>query len=158
MGTVLARLGRSIESQGAELRFFLRTLRLLFFASPRAWRFRLPLLSEQLGRSGILTIPIATLMSTLIGMILVLETAPVFANYGQTSLVAGLVGAATAKALGPLVTAIIVTGRVGAAYTAEIGTMNVNEELLAAETMAVNPVDLSSSSPASWRWRSRCRA
>ncbi|NUQ35167.1 MAG: ABC transporter permease, partial [Planctomycetaceae bacterium] len=57
-----------------------------------------------------------------------------------TRFVAGLVGLSITRTLGPVLTAIIFTGRVGAAYTAELGTMKVSDELLALETMGISSI------------------
>jgi len=76
----------------------------------------------------------------LVGVILVLQTAYQLQRYDQVHLVAGLVAVSVARELGPLLTAILITGRVGAAFTAELGTMKVAEEILALEVMAVHPV------------------
>ncbi len=130
-----------LEDWGASLRFFLRTLSTLFLGGGRAWRFRIPLVLDQIRRTGVMSVPIVLLVAGLTGMILVLQTAYQLARFGQVELVASLVGVSVTRELGPLMTAIIVAGRVGAAFTAELGTMNVNREILAAETMAVDPVD-----------------
>lgn len=90
--------------------------------------------------TGVRSLPIVLLIGCLTGIILSLETARQLQRFGQVHLVAGLVALSMARSLGPLLTAIVVTGRVGAAYTAELGTMKVSEEILALEIMAVNPV------------------
>ena len=132
-----------IEGTGASFRFFWRGVTTaLFGISFSVLRFRVPLVFEQIRRAGIMSLPIVLLVAGLIGFILVLQTAYQLAKFGQVNLVASLVGISVTRELGPLMTAIIVTGRVGAAYTAELGTMNVNEEILAAETMAIDPVEL----------------
>ncbi len=89
---------------------------------------------------GIKSVLIVAIVNFLIGATLVLQTGDVLARYGQTSKVPGLVAVAMASELGPLMTAILVTGRVGAAFTASLGTMAVSEEILALETMGINPV------------------
>lgn len=132
---------RSVESIGASSRFFLRTVRTGLTLSKQVWRFRLPLLWEQIRRTGVMSLPIVMLVAGLIGFILVLQTAYQLEKFGQVDLVASLVGVSVTRELGPLMTSIIVTGRVGAAFTAELGTMKVNSEILAAETMAIDPVE-----------------
>ena len=84
--------------------------------------------------------PIVVLIAVLVGSILVLQTAYQLQRYGQVRLVAGLVAVSVSRELGPLLTAILITGRVGAAFTAELGTMKVAEEILALEVMAIHPV------------------
>ncbi len=97
-------------------------------------------LFRQLDTVGTRSIGIVALVSFLTGVILVLQSAPQLSDYGQLSLVPGLVAFSMVRELGPVMTAIVITGRVGAAYTAELGTMKVGEEVLALETMALNPV------------------
>ena len=89
---------------------------------------------------GLRSFGIVFLVAMLIGAILVLQTADVLKEYGQLAKVPGLVAISMTKELGPLMTAIVLTARVGAAYTAGLGTMKVSEEILALETMAINPV------------------
>ncbi|MCZ6691241.1 MAG: ABC transporter permease [Planctomycetota bacterium] len=97
-------------------------------------------LMEEMNESGVRSIPIVCLVSALIGTILVLQTAYQLERYGQKNLVAAGVAVSLTRELGPLMTAIVVTGRVGAGFAAQIGTMKVSEELLALRTMAINPV------------------
>ncbi len=90
--------------------------------------------------TGYRSLPIVLLIGALAGIILALETGGQLKRFGQVQLVAGLVALSMARSLGPLLTAIVITGRVGAAYTAELGTMKVSEEILALEVMAINPI------------------
>jgi phospholipid/cholesterol/gamma-HCH transport system permease protein len=94
----------------------------------------------QMDRTGARSLPIIMLVAALVGMTLVAQTVPTLANFNQQSMVAGIVGVSICRTLGPVLAAIVFTGRVGAAYTAEIGTMKVSEELLALETMGIPPV------------------
>ena len=91
-------------------------------------------------QAGVRSFGIIALVAFLVGLTLVLQTIIVMERYGQREMIAGVVGVSMARELGPLVTAIIFTGRVGAAWTAELGTMKVQEEILALETMGINPV------------------
>ncbi len=95
---------------------------------------------RQMYAGGVGSMPIVVLVSALIGFILVIQTAAAFLEYGQGHLVAAGVAMSVTKEMGPLMTAIVVIGRVGAGYSAAIGTMKVNEEILALETMAIDPV------------------
>ncbi len=97
-------------------------------------------LIRQMDRTGARSLPIVVLVSALVGMTLVAQTVPTLAQFGQTQVVAGIVGVSITRSLGPVLTAIIFTGRVGAAFTAEIGTMKVSEEILALETMGIRPI------------------
>ncbi|MGE3850211.1 MAG: MlaE family ABC transporter permease [Planctomycetota bacterium] len=91
-------------------------------------------------QAGVRSFGIIALVAFLVGLTLVLQTIIVMESYGQRTMVAGVVGVSMTRELGPLITAIIFTGRVGAAWTAELGTMKVQEEILALETMGINPV------------------
>jgi phospholipid/cholesterol/gamma-HCH transport system permease protein len=101
-----------------------------------AWQSLIRLMYD----TGVRSLAIVVLIGALAGVILSLETGVQLKRFGQVHLVAGLVALSMARSLGPLLTAIVVTGRVGAAYTAELGTMKVSEEILALEVMAVDPV------------------
>ena len=95
---------------------------------------------KQMSGTGVDTLPIIGMVSFLVGLTLVLQSIFVLARSGQEDLVGGIVAISMTRELGPLITAIIFTGRVGAAYTAELGTMKISEEILALETMAINPI------------------
>ena len=94
----------------------------------------------QMVRVGILSVPIVTLVLFCIGAILSLQIAPILRKYGATSQVADIISIATFRELGPLVSAIVLTGFAGASIAAEIGTMVVSEELEALEAQAISPI------------------
>jgi phospholipid/cholesterol/gamma-HCH transport system permease protein len=89
---------------------------------------------------GVGAIPVVSLISFFVGLILALQAAYELRNIGALHLVAGTVALAVTRELGPLMTAVVVVGRSGSAFAAEIGTMKVNEEIDALETMALEPV------------------
>ena len=89
---------------------------------------------------GVEAVPIVSLISFFVGTILALQGAYQLRKLGALQLVADAVAIVVTRELGPLMTAIIVIGRSGSAFAAEIGTMKVNEELDALETMALEPV------------------
>jgi phospholipid/cholesterol/gamma-HCH transport system permease protein len=89
---------------------------------------------------GIDSIPIVAMISIFIGLVLALQGAYELKTYGATYLVTALVGVTMTRELGPLMTAIIIAGRSGSAFAAEIGTMKVAEELDALEVMGLNQV------------------
>jgi phospholipid/cholesterol/gamma-HCH transport system permease protein len=98
------------------------------------------LFTAQMERVGVQSAPLIFLVSALIGVILVLQTATTLREYGQITLVPRMVAISLVRELGPLLTALILAGRVGAAFTAEIGTMKVSEEVQALDTMGISPV------------------
>jgi phospholipid/cholesterol/gamma-HCH transport system permease protein len=94
----------------------------------------------QIDYTGARSTPIMVLLGFLVGASLVIQTTPTLARYGPAELVAGVVGVSVLRTLGPLLAAIIFAGRVGAGFTAELGTMAVSEEILALDTMGIHPV------------------
>jgi phospholipid/cholesterol/gamma-HCH transport system permease protein len=91
-------------------------------------------------RVGVDALPIVALISFLLGMILAFQSAVPMKRFGAEIFVADLIGLAMLRELGPLMTAILLAGRSGAAFAAEIGTMRVNQEVDALTTMGLNPV------------------
>lgn len=104
-------------------------------------RKRLPkgALVTQLALMGSDGVFIVGLLSFLLGMTMALMGALVLRQFGAGSFVADMVGLSMVRELGPLITAIIVTGRTGAAIAAELGTMKVRSEVDAIATMGINP-------------------
>jgi phospholipid/cholesterol/gamma-HCH transport system permease protein len=94
----------------------------------------------QMVRVGVKSIPIVSLVVFCIGAILALQMAPILKDYGATAQVADIISIAMFRELGPLVSAIVLTGFAGASIAAEIGTMVVSEEIEALEASAINPI------------------
>ncbi|KAA0218180.1 ABC transporter permease [bacterium] len=94
----------------------------------------------QIDYTGARSTPIMILTGFLVGMTLVAQTTPTLGRYGPQELVAGVVGVSVLRTLGPVLAAIIFAGRVGAGFTAELGTMKVGEEVQALETMGIDPI------------------
>jgi len=105
---------------------------------PRSLRWRDALLAAQ--RVGADALPIVSLVAFLMGLILAFQAAVAMRQFGAEILVADLVGISLVRELAPLMTAILLAGRSGAAFAAEIGTMRVNEEVDALVTMGLDPV------------------
>ena len=89
---------------------------------------------------GVRALPILSLITFFIGLILALQAAYELRRFGAMSAVATAVAISMSRELGPLLTAIVVIGRSGSAFAAEIGTMKVSEEIDALETMAISPI------------------
>ena len=89
---------------------------------------------------GVRALPILSLITFFIGLILALQAAYELGKLGAMNLVAKAVALSMSRELGPLITAIVVIGRSGSAFAAEIGTMKVSEEIDALEVMAIDPV------------------
>ena len=94
----------------------------------------------QMNRVGVRSIPIVCLVLFCIGGILALQMAPILRDYGAGDRVADIIAIAVGRELGPLVSAIVLTGFAGASIAAELGTMVVSEEIEAMEAQAINPI------------------
>ncbi|MCS6924267.1 MAG: MlaE family lipid ABC transporter permease subunit [Candidatus Binatia bacterium] len=94
---------------------------------------------EQIAKIGVDGVPIVTFLSFLIGAVLALNAASQLRQFGAAIYIANLVGVSMTREMAPLITAVIVAGRSGAAITAELGTMVVSEEIDAMRTMALSP-------------------
>lgn len=97
-------------------------------------------LMAQMVRVGVRAIPIIVLIQSVIGMILPLQMFPELDKFGQAEQVATINAIAAFRELGPLMTAIILSGFAGASIAAELGTMVTSEEIEALHSMALNPV------------------
>lgn len=89
---------------------------------------------------GFDAVPIVSLISVFIGIIIALQGAYALRKFGALNYVVDMVAVTITRELGPLLTAIIVIGRSGSSFAAEIGTMKVGEEVDALETMGLNPI------------------
>lgn len=94
----------------------------------------------QMAHLGVDTMPIIFLMILFTGMVMVWQAAPALARAGAQSTLGGLVSLAMFRELAPVLGAVVLAGRVGAAITAEIGSMKVTEQIDALRVMATNPV------------------
>lgn len=90
---------------------------------------------------GAQALPIVSLISVLVGLILAFIGAVQLEKFGADIFIANLVGLGMVRDMGAMMTAIIMAGRTGAAYAAELGTMTVNEEIDALRTMGISPID-----------------
>lgn len=94
----------------------------------------------QMNRIGVDSLPIVTLVMACIGAILAMQMAPELARFGLVPVTADIVALATFREMGPLVSAVVLTGFGGSAIAAEIGTMVVGEEIEALEAHAIDPI------------------
>ena len=102
--------------------------------------FRVSNFFQQTDRTGVGSIPLVALVSFFIGLTMALLTGYQLQTFGQERLVPSLVSIAFTRELGPLMTGIMLAARIGAAYTAELGTMTVAEEVEAIEAMGIGPL------------------
>jgi len=95
---------------------------------------------EQMIFTGVKSIIIVFFVAFFTGIVIAMQSAYQLARLGATIYVAAMVSVSVARELGPVLTALVVAGRVGAAITAELGTMKVSEQIEALETLALNPI------------------
>jgi phospholipid/cholesterol/gamma-HCH transport system permease protein len=143
---LVARVGRAtIEVSGQAVRlvnYLGLTVVVLGRLAVRPRRIRVTALVSHMEQSGLNALPIVGLISFLIGVVLAYQGADQLAKFGAQIFTADLVAVGVLREMGILLTAIIVAGRSGSAYTAQIGTMNVNEEIDAMRTMGLDPMEV----------------
>jgi phospholipid/cholesterol/gamma-HCH transport system permease protein len=130
---------RSIAYVGGLAEISATALRLLVVSPLKRSRMLQRAIHEAVS-AGVGAIPIVSLITFFVGVIIALQGAYELQRLGAMQLVASLVAISITRELGPLITAIVVIGRSGSAFAAEIGTMRVTEELDALKTMALDPV------------------
>lgn len=106
----------------------------------RRVRFGRFALYAQMVRLGVRSVGVVALVCSCIGLILALQMSPPLRDFGQTDKVPNIIAVAVIRELGPLISAIVLTGFAGAAIAAELGTMVVGEEVEALEAHALNPI------------------
>jgi len=95
---------------------------------------------EQMVFMGLQSILIVFFVVFFTGVVLAMQSAVQLEQMGATIYVASLVSISICRELGPVLTALVIAGRIGASITAEIGSMKVNEQIEALDTMAISPV------------------
>ena len=109
----------------------------------KQWRrFQGPSIVSNISATGIKALPIVGLLSFLIGIVLAYQMGLQLETYGANIFIAYLSGMAVFREFAPLITAIIVAGRTSSAFTAQIGSMKINEEIDALRTMGLSPTEL----------------
>ena len=109
---------------------------------PQPRRLRLTATLVQIEQTGLDSLPIVGLLSFLIGIVFAYQGADQLRRFGAEIYTVNLLGIAILRELGVLLTAIIIAGRSGSAFTAQIGTMQVNEEIDALRTLGLDPVEV----------------
>jgi phospholipid/cholesterol/gamma-HCH transport system permease protein len=107
---------------------------------PRRIRWRA--VADELAAAGHRALAIVGLLAFLLGIVIAYQGGVQLQQYGASLFVADLVGLSMVRELAPMITAIIVAGRTGSAYTAQIGTMQVTEEVDALRSLGIPPIDL----------------
>ena len=152
---VIAEIGRAAAITGRDMRaqvaFIGETAAAMWYAARHPARVRWKDVWYTCEQVGVNALPIVALISFLLGIILAFQAAVPMRQFGAELFVADLVGLSILRELGPLMTAIVLAGRSGAAFAAEIGTMKVNEEIECADNDGTRSGALSDRDPAFWR-------
>jgi len=141
---MVVHLGESVISETSNIKFmisFIGSLTLSFIHvcfHPRSLRWNDTI--TYMEKTGVDALPIVVLISFLLGLIMAFMSSIQFRQFGAGIYVASLVAFAMVSELGPIMTAIVVAGRSGSAFAAEIGTMKISEEIDALFTMGFDPV------------------
>jgi len=136
---VIEIIGRAVirfaENLGRILVLLFLTVRQLIFPP-----FEVRNMFKQMLEIGVRSLPVVVITAIFTGMVFALQTFTGFKRFGAEALVGTVVALSMTRELGPVLTALIVSGRAGAAMAAELGTMRVTEQIDALETLATNPV------------------
>ncbi|HNA25561.1 MAG TPA: ABC transporter permease [Nitrospira sp.] len=130
-----ARVLRGLEFVG---RTSVALLHLLLSPSRMRWRSGL----NSLRLDGVNALPITGLLTFLIGVVIAYQGAEQLRKFGTNIFIVDLVGISLLREIAPLIAAILIAGRSGSAYAAQIGTMKVTEELDALQTFGLSPIEL----------------
>lgn len=126
---------RFLEEAGRIMMLFIRTV---------VWTFRPPFdflnLIKQMEEVGLKSIPVILITGTFTGMVLALQTYSGFKRFNAEAFVGTVVALSMFRELGPVLTGLMVSGRVGSSMAAELGTMQVTEQIDALYTLAINPI------------------
>jgi phospholipid/cholesterol/gamma-HCH transport system permease protein len=143
---IIGKLGRWSVLQGVHARgvieFFGRIVKVLTAAFSRPQALRLSSLTRHIYETGITAIPIVALIAFLISVIVAYLGAQQLSRFGADIFVVDLVTISVLREMGVLLTSIIVAGRSGSAFAAEIGVMQLNEETDALRAMGMNPIEM----------------
>ena len=145
-GDGLASLGANILDGWRQVLQFLNFLGLTLvtllrvLVSPRHWRFTA--LIAQMHQTGLSAVPIVMLLNFLVGAVVAFLGATILSDFGATIYTVDLVAYAFMRELGVLLAAILLAGRTASAFTAQIGSMKINEELDALTVQRLDPIEL----------------
>jgi len=117
---------------------------MILFAKTLSWVFRPPLqgreILKQMEGAGVRSFPVVIITAAFTGMVLALQSYAGFRRFNAESMVGTVVALSMTRELGPVLTGLMVSGRVGSAMAAELGTMRVTEQIDALYTLATNPI------------------
>ncbi|MBD0272422.1 MAG: ABC transporter permease, partial [Acetobacteraceae bacterium] len=140
----IGRLGRAAVGRGGrmidQVAFLGEALVAGAGVARRPWRLRFGEVMRHLDEAGLRAFGLTILLGFLIGLILAFQSSVSLRRFGAEYYIPNLVGISLLRELGPLMAAVILAGRTGSAFAAELGTMRVNEEVDALRIMGIDPV------------------
>lgn len=113
----------------------------MVFLAKNPHKFRVRDCLEEMQQCGAMSLPIVSLISLLVGLIMAYQSAILMRQFGADIYVADAVGLVMVRELGAMMTAVILAGRTGAAFAATLGNMRANDEIDALQTLGIRPVD-----------------
>jgi len=125
-----------LETIGKIVLLLMQTINILYRRGVLDWK----MLINQMVEVGVNSLPITLLIALFTGIVIGLQTALQFARFGALSMLGGVVALTFARELAPVLTGVVVAGRVGSSFTAEIGSMKVTEQIDALRALAVHPL------------------
>lgn len=140
---IFAKIGRSVianlEGFVDYVTFFGETIAVFLHVMLRPHQYRFSATVKQIQTSGLMALPIISLTAFLVGLVIAYQSAEQLAQFGASIFIVEMVSISVFRELAPMITAIVVAGRSASAYTAEIGTMKITEEIDAMRTMGFEP-------------------
>jgi phospholipid/cholesterol/gamma-HCH transport system permease protein len=135
-------IAAALAQVGAGIAFLGEAAMAIVRLPARRRMLRMSDLLRHIDHAGVRSLPLVLLLGYLIGLILAFQSAVPMRRYGADIFVANLVAISLVRELGPLLATVILAGRTGSAFAAEIGTMKVNEEVDALTTMGLDPMTM----------------
>lgn len=140
------RVGRQTVGGLGEFSHYLSFIGLLALEAKRIlinpFKLRFSAYVAVIFRTGVQALPIIALLSFMIGIVITYQMGLQLKNYGANIFIVDLLGLSVLREFGPLITAIMVAGRTGSAFTAQLGMMKLNQEIDALDTLGVTPASL----------------
>jgi phospholipid/cholesterol/gamma-HCH transport system permease protein len=139
----LARLGKStvdsISDMGYFFTFIGEAFVVLLYSLRRPWLIRYRSISSHIITAGVDALPIIAISAFLIGVVIAYQSVEQLQKFGADILIVDMIGISLTRELAPLITAIVIAGRSGSAFTAQIGAMKMTQEIDAMKTMGFHP-------------------
>jgi phospholipid/cholesterol/gamma-HCH transport system permease protein len=146
LGDKVAEVGAAAEAILIESRdlvaFFGGLMSALARLAIQPWKLRWNAIFSHLEQTGLNALPIVGMINLLVGVVLAFQGADQLARFGAQTFTINMLGISVLREMAVLLTAIVVAGRSGSAFTAQIGTMQVNEEVDALRTIGLDPMDV----------------